>query len=127
MGSNLRFSTGPGVKFNGGRATPRQLNPTAETRYNLRSSRKIPGLFLFDNNKGSVEGYLYYHSVRDDSFTALHMLRLRDSFAIDKFFLESLIVARRSVVCFDVYRSRGCTTTFMTYSFRKVLYLDRER
>lgn len=34
--------------------------------HNLRSSRKIPGLFLFDNNKGAAEGYLYYHSVKDD-------------------------------------------------------------
>lgn len=49
-----------------------------QRRYNLRSSLKIAGLFLFDNNKGTAEGYLYYHSVRDDSFTALHMLRSRE-------------------------------------------------
>lgn len=36
--------------------------------------KKIPGLFLFDNDKGAVEGYLYYHSEWDDSFTTLHML-----------------------------------------------------
>lgn len=61
---------------NGGsarRATVSSNHP-CESRYNLRSSRKIPGLFLFDNDKGAAEGYLYYHSVWDDSFPTLHML-----------------------------------------------------
>lgn len=60
------------TKASRGVATVSSSHP-CESRYNLRSSQKIPGLFLFDNDKGAAEGYLYYHSVRDDSFTTLHM------------------------------------------------------